>query len=262
METVIAHLFGPLGREDRESSFSSSALEAYWHQVSLLSKDQKSKDSSQKSLFIFIDGGWHHFKNYHKYFCDSQKTIEENLSGVQWIGDADGLYSSDLQEDYWKKVPKNHLNKEKDYSDLLAAFRWLDEFRGERTITQIFGHGLIGGRLDHQLAIFGDIRNWLLESYPSAEQSEATWPSVHLLDVKGRDCVTVCSPLLETSHQGTFSIFSSRPVKISIQGEVQYKGVDIHLRPYSSVGLSNEAQGKFKVECKEEPLLLMKNFAL
>lgn len=124
------------------------------------------------------------------------------------------------------------LPTEKDYSDFAFALRYLKEFK------QIDCYGFTGGRLDHQLAILGDINQYLETS--------------NLCEVKlddqiiGTNKKTVC-----LNYHGTFSIFSFHENYFSIQGEVKYQAEKILTKPFSSYTLSNIGKGVFYIEGSE-----------
>lgn len=255
METGIAQLIGPMPlNTDKES---------YWQSfTSLLSPagPAAKEQIKNKMALVFIDGGWRHFQSFESFFKD---TLKADRPFLHWIGDGDGLAPKFKDDPPWKEISKTQLSPDKDKSDLLAGLEWISASHTKTTglsLDKVFAHGFIGGRLDHQLAVLGDLTNWLVSLAVQKNPIQPRPPVIHLIDEKGRDAITLFTGELTTKHQGTFSVFSSKVTRVTIEGSAKFTGNNIELRPNSSRGLSNLASGDFTLSCDEGPITLIKNY--
>lgn len=173
------------------------------------------------SLFsLIIDGGM----NHNLKFSDSIS-----------IGDQDSTHST-LDE---------RLPQEKDFSDLAYGLKFIPH-----DVDEIFCYGFLGGRLDHQMCIIGDILDYL----------KAHKQSFYFYDQKQVKLILLSAGQWEFSHQGSFSVLSLEQQKFSITGEVKYKldGEYTKVSPLSSHTLSNQAYGLIHIN-NESPLTLFLN---
>lgn len=176
---------------------------------------------------ILVDGALNHKLN-----------LEDSLS----IGDNDSI-----------KPNINHacdikLNTEKDFSDLYYALKHIDENEG---IIECFG--FIGGRLDHQLMVYGDLYSFLNESTKSIIFKIYSENSLKLLVIPPGE--------FEFLYEGEFSLFLFENQMLTLEGDIKYpiKEEYTHkIRPISSAGLSNISYGNFKIT-SSKPLLLFIN---
>jgi len=172
---------------------------------------------------IFVDGGarWR-----------SQLSRRAHAFAIA-VGDGDSLGHGSLDI---------LLNPEKDLSDLGYALGMLADIAVERVILS----GFLGGRRDHEWVNFGEVVRFM----DARENTRADFA----------DAVTVLSRgQFSLSHNGTFSLASLVPTRISLTGSVKYAlARPTTLAAHSSHGLSNEATGSFQVLC-DHPLLCFFN---
>lgn len=169
---------------------------------------------------IIIDGGLNHKLNF-------QKQIS--------IGDND---SSQADVDIL-------LNKDKDYSDFSKALEYI-----EPNIEQIICYGLIGGRLDHQLAILGETCAYLKKKY-----------GIFHFHNQHNKKLSIFSPgKWEFNTYGEFSIQTISRQKIKIIGSVKYQIQEYtYVDSLSSHCLSNVASGHYHIYCQEPAIILFNN---
>ena len=165
---------------------------------------------------------------------------------MKWLGDHDGLSTrnetaanqnfEDLKAK-GLKLKKLSFNKDKDQSDLSLALELLKtQFKGEDI--KVLLHGFSGGRLDHQLAIIGELHLFL--------KSNSNKARTIIYDEQGYCVAEGTTGTFSGEHIGEFSVFTLEKEKITISGNATYTG-DFELGPLSSLGLSNRAKGCFKV---------------
>lgn len=166
---------------------------------------------------IIIDGGLNHNLKF-------QKQIS--------IGDNDSSQSNlDIL-----------LNKEKDYSDFSKALEYI-----EPSAEQIICYGLLGGRLDHQLAIIGDTCAYLKKKYGI----------FHFHDESKKKLSIFSSGKWEFNTCGEFSVLTINRQIIKITGAVKYQIQEYtYLNPLSSHGISNIADGLFYIQCEKPAIIL------
>lgn len=151
-----------------------------------------------------------------------------------FVGDNDSASSEALQYIETLQVERVELNPDKDDSDLACALDWLIE-RGVSTVEMV---GFVGGRLDHQLALFGDIaaRNTDALLY---DENQTLW----IVTQRGRLPRKVVLPQVSFANFSVFALKES--ATISIDG-ARWPLSNKVLEPLISLGLSNEfAQGAF-----------------
>lgn len=106
--------------------------------------------------------------------------------------------------------------------------------------------GFVGGRIDHQIAVWGEAHQYLLHSlgYISFDSGR----SGYFFSGKKSHKVQV---------QEGFSLFSIEPNEFKIHGEVEYSvNQFMRINPLSSLGLSNTGFGSVELEARR-PLLLI-----
>ncbi len=166
---------------------------------------------------IFIDGGLHFRKKIDQ---------NENFYNIS-IGDGDSLEEFQEAKDQIDLI----YGKDKNETDFKLALSLIPEH-----INKIFFYGLTGGRLDHQLAILGELHHFL----------------------KGRGTITECyldNHVLASNKEitfekyGTFSVMSLEENVIQLTGECLYKmEKEEKLRPFSGRGISNQANGQVTIK--------------
>lgn len=161
---------------------------------------------------IFVDGGRRHFSE-----------INTNLS--YFIGDGDSLEEAQELSDFDHKLPE-----EKDVSDLGYV---LEQIEANKSISM---HGFLGGRLDHQLFVMGEVHHFIFRtgSEVSLDQS-FLWPARNSANGEFD---------YEFDHQGLFSVGCLEESVVTIFGDCKYPVNNIDLNALSSRGLSNVAHGK------------------
>lgn len=121
------------------------------------------------------------------------------------------------------------LPKDKDFSDLQFALTLIPS----QTET-VYLHGFLGGRKDHELINLGEVAHFLFERNESK--------------VVFDDRITAYSQgFWEFELQNTFTLFSFHENTLSLTGECKYQLIKQSLKPFSSHGLSNEAEGKISL---------------
>lgn len=233
------HLIGPLCENQMR-------YPKYWQTNDLSSMERN-------AFLLFIDGGWRHAQIIKQGPLKSLLEPHSIKSSCHWVGDKDSLPDElPLPPD----LPQILLPSEKDESDLKAALNFLSQTRANfLNSATLFGHGLIGGRLDHQLAVLGELSLWLDELDDQKKK-----PTIHLLDQEGKNIITIFAGLYkESRYHGGLSLFSLAPQQVKLKGGLKYLGESIKLTPLSSRGLSNEALGPYEIE--GEKALILKRFS-
>ncbi len=172
----------------------------------------RDKIKEGKTVVVYVDGG-----------LNWQKEIQSDF--YISIGDGDSVAAENCSIDIL-------FPQEKNESDLDLALKYISQWPARG----IFAFGLLGGRRDHEWVVLGsfyrtfefmgELKNIDLDN--GAIKFLA--PGTHFL-----------------SHVGLFSVCSFETSEISIEGLCKYNGQSILLKPFDSRGLSNEAQGDFKI---------------
>lgn len=148
-----------------------------------------------------------------------------HLSPGTWhlsVGDGD---SSSLPMDIC-------FSPEKDFSDLAGTLHLL-----KNKTSHLELRGFSGGRIDHQLAVYGEIFHFL---HRDKSCQSIIFEAHHLFLPQGKHQLQI---------EGNFSLISALPQKIQITGQVKYPLNSPHyLRPFASLGISNQAIGDGIVE--------------
>ena len=171
---------------------------------------------------VFVDGG-----------CHLRAKEHTNTSSLS-VGDGDSC-PPNTKLDYM-------IPTEKDHSDLAYILRHLP-----KKLATLELHGFIGGRIDHQLAVFGEVFNYLKASEtPSAVFDRQ---AAELLN-KGKHSRNI---------NGLFSLMTLEPTEVSLSGDTKYKvEPSAVLQPFSSHALSNEGRGDIQIT-NSLPLLLIRS---
>lgn len=190
--------------------------------VNILGPMELNKNIIDRSLFtIVIDGGLNH-----------QVELDNSLS----LGDQD---SSNHELD--QVIPS-----EKDFSDLSYGLRHIPNQ------TEIVNcYGLLGGRLDHQLCVIGDILDY----------TKTNKTQFNLYSNMTRSVIILPKGEWNFPYSGNFSVLSLKEQKVKIFGDIKYKLEKeyTHIKPLSSHTLSNEAFGSIKI-INEFPISVYLNY--
>ncbi len=112
------------------------------------------------------------------------------------------------------------------------------------SVEELTLQGFLGGRIDHQLGVFGTSLK-ILEHFGLKKIS---FDNVHFIFNSG---------IQHLFFQGSFSLMSFASQNISIKGKVKYTLNDSTVTIFDAKTLSNEAQGAFIIE-NELPLMFLK----
>jgi thiamine pyrophosphokinase len=158
-----------------------------------------------------------------------------------WVGDGDSLRRDPESPQIVK------LNPKKDMSDLAYTYELLQK----HPLQKIHLWGFLGGKLDHELFNLGEASLYLLER----TQTQLLYYKEEITPV-----LSFYSPgSWEFSFHDSFSLGVIHQSQITLQGEIEYPiSHQKTLRPLSSLGLSNKAQGKFLVE-STAPFFIMRD---
>ncbi len=171
---------------------------------------------------IFVDGGLRHLSLF--------SHLER--SQICSIGDGDSSQSRDFD------FP---LNTKKDFSDFHAALKLIPN-----TAQEIHLLGFMGGRLDHQLAIFGPLYRFLKQKKHLGREI--------LFDINRGRFLSAGSH--EFHHQGFFSLLAFEETELRLTGACDYPlPINTILEAFSDVAISNCSFGKVST-CCTNPLLL------
>lgn len=186
---------------------------------------------------IAIDGGFSQLRKI-------------GLTPTHAVGDWDSI-----QPDDWtlvQEVCTQNLDPKKDESDFFHALRVISTPAGSR----IQGIGLIGGRLDHQLALLIDGLSWLERQ--SQKYSEfCLWSKkeqIYLLDGKS---ISKWAALLTPDHFISVLNIGMLPIELSFSGLV-YGQKNTVLQP-GGHGLSNRPNqiGRVEIELRQSGRVLL-----
>jgi thiamine pyrophosphokinase len=137
----------------------------------------------------------------------------------------------------------NHLlPKEKDYSDLSFALQSLPQ-----NLQQLYLHGFLGGRRDHELINFGEVHTFLKSRLKPCHVS---W---------GDEVLSWNRGACKFEWTGLFSLVAFEKTQVTIEGDCEYLlSSKTELGPVSSFGLSNQANGQIVIE-SEGPVFVFKS---
>lgn len=164
---------------------------------------------------IYVDGG-------------AKYQVQNHLHPTYLIGDAD----SHPYPDQFHYL----LSPDKDVSDLGFVLQNLTAQNCQLSLL-----GFIGGRLDHQLFVLGEVQAY----------SKRTGNLIILDDQLIFPAKLDQTHYLECQYTGIFSVGCYQPTTISISGAVKYPLHQIELIPHSSFGLSNQSTGSFQIKAMQ-----------
>lgn len=147
-------------------------------------------------------------------------------------------------------IPVDHrLPAEKDFSDLAFVLRELPP-----SIVQVDLFGFLGGRKDHELANFGELHSFL--------KSRSAPTRAHLYTHGGLAVIAHSGGPFELRVHGLFSLFVIESSEVSLSGDCRYPLREgSRLSPFSSHGLSNEADGVVRVESRGPVFIFLSGVA-
>ena len=127
-----------------------------------------------------------------------------------------------------------NFTPDKNYSDLEGLIMLLPS-----NVTKITSFGLIGGRLDHQLAVIG---NFLKLAKTQNTQ----------IEIRGTNLINILPAGSETLNiHGQFTVMAATDCSVTISGDCRYKGDEIPFEAFSARGLSNIGSGVVQTICTE-----------
>lgn len=209
------HQYRPTYFTDNKSmkinEFHSSLSE--YKKVQLIGPMRVHKEAIDETLpIIFVDGGVKFQKDF------QAPTIS--------IGDNDSNESGNKLD--------IELDNIKDYSDLDAALALVPSH-----IEEIYLHGFLGGRLDHQMINMGSIHHFLKKKNSAM--------TCHL----GPQLLATSKKQISFGHNGNFSLMSLEKQVVKISGACEYKILnEVEIDTLSSHTLSNIANGEVNLECE------------
>lgn len=189
---------------------------------------------SKAMPLFYLDGGISHRPAF-------QSAKIETLGYC--LGDNDSYQGSDNEFDLL-------LEKKKDMSDFAMALTLIKE--AGLSPKSLHLYGLYGERLDHQLAIFGELRQLMVQS--DLPEKAYFYPSY-----MSSFCALFINQTeeIKLTLEGTFSLMAFEATKVSASGELEYSMTNHSLLPLSSFALSNRARGLIKLKA-DKPILLLK----
>lgn len=178
------------------------------------------KNADEKLPTYFVDGGMKHF--------------EPRFKRAFSIGDNDS-FEGKMEE----VLPQN-----KDRGDLFFAVQKAQDSGAK----QAFLYGFVGGRMDHQILLLGDLlelagKRTRFDIFEEEELRMSVLPS-------GNHCFDFTGP---------FSVFSAREQKLLYQGSCQYpnhKEYPQLIGAFTTHGLSNYSDASFSIT-SQAPFCLM-----
>lgn len=172
-------------------------------------------------------------KRFYSIIVDGGSNHEIDFPNSLSIGDNDST----------SKPNDIRLPQEKELSDLAFSLKEIPQETEE-----VFAYGFIGGRLDHQFFILGDICHFL----------DAREILFNFYDQK-KVLIKVLPPgSHKIVYKGVFSVLSFQSQMLKLDGDIKYKidnKVGESLIPYSSNGLSNEADGDILL-INQKPIIM------
>lgn len=206
------------------------------------------------SCFIFIDAGIQHIKSL-------TETIQKNPpKNLVWLGDHDGMdeaqqlhYTNLFKElaTFCANSTRESYNPKKDESDFALALKWYANLKEKpkQNINGFFFHGLLGGKLCHQLAIIGEANSYL-------KQQDSSHPCLTFLNTNGDLGLIACRKEYSSHLNGPLSLFTLEEQQIHCEGSLDYQG-EFPFKSLSSLGLSNIATGDFSIKGKEPFFIIL-----
>lgn len=162
--------------------------------------------------------------------------IQHTKKADFWVGDGDSSPSLTLP------LHRHHLSREKDFSDFKAA---LDLIPQAKTI---YLWGFLGGRRDHELAVFGECADFLKHHLQCR---------IYLYEEGKLVGMALPPGSGDIQYTGGFSLFVMEKARVRLVGDVLYQLPQPSLlSPFSSHGLSNRASGSLRYE-SEAPLFFI-----
>ncbi len=165
------------------------------------------------------------------FFIDGACRFRREFSG-QSLSIGDGDSSSADQMDCL-------LPTQKDQSDLSYL---LQNFNYPYHLSL---YGLMGGRLDHQLAVLGECSQF----------TQRTRGQCQLFDEQNQ-LKCLIGDKIDFEHHGTFSVLSFTAQLVTIQGKAQYQIQSQVMSSLSALGLSNQADGSVTV-LADQPVIVI-----
>ena len=162
---------------------------------------------------VFVDGGSKHHPHL-------------KSEGI-FVGDGDSS-----TEEMHLKLPEN-----KDVSDLGFVLQSLPN-----TVKEVQLWGFSGGRIDHQLAVFGELNKVILRG------------NLKRICVENKMSLFPAGTHEFETHQ-SFSLMTFKEQKILIEGEAEYCG-DHQFSAFSSLGISNKGSGVVKISSSAPVLVI------
>ena len=145
-----------------------------------------------------------------------------------YVGDKDSISDEALAYIELMQVERVELQRQKDVSDFSSALTWL----GERDVRSIETLGFVGGRLDHQLAVLGEMLHQQIDGI-FYDEKQTLWTATQ----RGRLPKKVVVSKAEYANFSVFALIA--PACVSVDGAV-WPLEKCVLRPCVSLGLSNE----------------------
>ena len=190
----------------------------------------QSKQKGSSPLIIFVDGG---IKLKERFY---QKMEEKGLPAPPGLGVGD----ADSAGEEWQKAFDYIFPSDKSVSDVALALKFVPPKTENLELW-----GFIGGRLDHQMIVLGELSSWLVDiSEHQNKQVQGKIKDLHT-EPALNEIDFLSSGKMSFEHQGTFSLLSLTPNEVQLQGRCRWplKNSQI-LGSLSSLGLSNQANGK------------------
>ena len=188
--------------------------------------DYQSFPAQGEKRIIWVDGGINH-KEKINLSPDTKSII---------VGDQDSANPQSHQ------LFDHILSTQKDFSDLSFALSLI-----ACTTQEVFSWGFMGERLDHQMANFGEVHQFLKKK----TGARFYWDQRAISFSSGEHRLTLHS---------SFSLFSFGGGSVKLTGDVLYP-IDSHrsLEVFSSLGLSNQANGELALEIIDTTCLILIN---
>lgn len=145
-----------------------------------------------------------------------------------YVGDKDSISQEALDYIELMQVERIELQRQKDVSDFSSALSWLLQ-QGVRSVEAL---GFVGGRLDHQLAVLGEMLHQKIDGV-FFDEKLTLWAATQ----SGRLPKKVVVSKAEYENFSVFALIA--PACVSVDGAV-WPLEKCVLKPCVSLGLSNE----------------------